>query len=131
MGAWCARHNNRLQWFQVFFGRPTRVVKIATQGRQDARQWVTQYYLSYSQDGIHYAEFEKNSNRKVWTSLLLASSMLSVSHNLIAFHEPFASCKGNIISKFERKSTKAIKNLMHPLNHKIKMVQRNLSFKLC
>ena len=65
MGAWCARHNNRLQWYQVNFRRPTRVVKFATQGRQDARQWVTQYYLSYSQDGIHYAEFKENSNRKV------------------------------------------------------------------
>ena len=65
MGAWCARHNNRLQWYQVNFGRPTRVVKFAIQGRQDARQWVTQCYLSYSQDGIHYAEFKENSNRKV------------------------------------------------------------------
>ena len=64
-GAWCARHNNRLQWYQVNFGRPTRVVKFAIQGRQDARQWVTQCYLSYSQDGIHYAEFKENSNRKV------------------------------------------------------------------
>ena len=42
-----------------------RVVKIATQGRQDYRQWVTQYYLSYSQDGAHFAEFKINSNRKV------------------------------------------------------------------
>ena len=65
MGAWCARHNNRLQWYQVNFHRPTRVVKFAIQGRQDARQWVTQCYLSYSQDGIHYAEFKENSNRKV------------------------------------------------------------------
>ena len=65
MGAWCARHNNRYQWYQVDFGRPTRVVKVATQGRQDARQWVTQYYLSYSQDGVHFAEFKQNSNRKV------------------------------------------------------------------
>ena len=66
MGAWCARHNNRLQWFQVYFGRPTRVVKFATQGRQDARQWVTQYYLTFSQDGVHSAEYKENSNRKVY-----------------------------------------------------------------
>ena len=65
MGAWCARHNNRLQWYQVNFLRPTRVVKFATQGRQDARQWVTQYYLTFSQDGAHYAEYKENSNRKV------------------------------------------------------------------
>lgn len=65
VGAWCARHNNRLQWYQVNFGRPTRVVKFSTQGRQDARQWVTQYYLTFSQDGIQFAEYKENSNRKV------------------------------------------------------------------
>ena len=65
VGAWVARHNTRLQWYQANFGRPTRVVKIATQGRQDSRQWVTQYYLTFSQDGVHFAEYEQNSNRKV------------------------------------------------------------------
>ena len=69
-GAWCARHNNRLQWYQVNFGRATRVVKVATQGRKDYRQWVTQYYLSFSQDGIHFAEYKQNSNRKVRESRL-------------------------------------------------------------
>ena len=65
MGAWCARHNNRYQWLTVDFGRTMRVVKIATQGRQDYRQWVTQYYLSYSQDNVYFAEYEQNSARKV------------------------------------------------------------------
>ena len=70
-GAWCARHNNRLQWYQVNFGRATRVVKVATQGRKDYRQWVTQYYLSFSEDGIHFAEYKQNSNRKVRESRLI------------------------------------------------------------
>ena len=65
VGAWCARHNTRYQWFQIDFYRAVRLVKIATQGRQDTAQWVTQYYLSYSQDGAHFAEFKRNSNRKV------------------------------------------------------------------
>ena len=73
--AWCARHNNRLQWYQVNFGRPTRVVKVATQGRRDARQWVTQYYLSFSQDGIHYAEYKQNSGRKVKLDYLFNSTV--------------------------------------------------------
>lgn len=72
IGAWCARHNTRYQWLQVDFIHAARVVKIATQGRQDAAQWVTQYYLTYSQDGAHFAEFKKNSNRKVSVSLLCA-----------------------------------------------------------
>ena len=71
MGAWCARHNNRYQWLSVDFGRTMRVVKIATQGRQDYRQWVTQYYLSYSQDNVYFAEYKQNSARKVrqWPTL--------------------------------------------------------------
>ncbi|XP_020631497.1 EGF-like repeat and discoidin I-like domain-containing protein 3 [Orbicella faveolata] len=67
IGAWSARHNTRYQWLQVDFIHAMRVVKIATQGRQDAAQWVTQYYLTYSQDGAHFAEFKKNSNRKYLT----------------------------------------------------------------
>lgn len=65
MGAWCARHNNRYQWLSVDFGRAMRVVKIATQGRHDARQWVTQYYLSFSQDNVFFAEYKQNSARRV------------------------------------------------------------------
>ena len=40
-------------------------MKIATQGRQDARQWVTKYFVAYSQDGANFAEYKENSNRKV------------------------------------------------------------------
>ena len=64
-GAWAVRHSTRYQWLKVDFGRPTRIVQILTQGRQDYRQWVTQYYVTYSQDGIHWAEYKINSGRKV------------------------------------------------------------------
>ena len=67
MGAWCVRHNNRYQWLMVDFGRTMRITKMASQGRQDARQWVTQYYVSYSQDGVFFAVYKKNSARKVKT----------------------------------------------------------------
>ena len=65
MGAWAARRNDHYQWLQVNFGRATRVTQIATRGRQDARQWVKSYYLSYSQDGVKYVWFMKNSARLV------------------------------------------------------------------
>ncbi|XP_020631519.1 coagulation factor V-like [Orbicella faveolata] len=67
MGAWCARRNDRYQYYQVDFRRAMRVVKIATQGRQDAAQWVTQYFVTYSQDGCSFAEYKENSNRKYFT----------------------------------------------------------------
>lgn len=47
-------------------------MKIATQGRQDARQWVTKYFVVYSQDGANFAEYKENSNRKVrWLACMI------------------------------------------------------------
>ena len=71
MGAWCTRRNDRYQWYQVDFGRAMRVVKIATQGRQDSAQWVTQYFVTYGQDGCTFTEYKENSNRKVVFPLFL------------------------------------------------------------
>ena len=55
LGAWVTRHNNHNQWLKIDLGRPTKVTGIATQGRQDAAQWVTAYYVYYSLDGLHYS----------------------------------------------------------------------------
>lgn len=55
IGSWSARHNNHNQWLKIDLGRTTRVTGIATQGRQDADQWVTAYYVYYSQDGVHWS----------------------------------------------------------------------------
>ena len=65
MGAWCARVNNRNQWLKVDFGRPMKITKILTQGRQDAAQWVTYYRVSSSLDGIHWQVYRFKNNDKV------------------------------------------------------------------
>ena len=76
VGAWCARHNNHNQWFKVDFGRPTKITKIATQGRQDTNQWVTAYYVSSSMDGIHWSMFRFRSGDKVCLySVVLCESL--------------------------------------------------------
>lgn len=50
--AWCVRHNNVYQWLQVDLGTTHLVTAIATQGRQNLRDfWVTAYHLYYSTDG--------------------------------------------------------------------------------
>ncbi|XP_027046430.1 uncharacterized protein LOC113674157 [Pocillopora damicornis] len=56
IGAWSSRHNNHNQWLQVDLGRSMKVTGIATQGRYDADQWVTAYYLYYSADGVNFAK---------------------------------------------------------------------------
>ena len=60
-GAWSAGANDGKQWLQIDFGELVQVTKVATQGRQYADQWVTKYTLSYSLDGMHWAEYKENS----------------------------------------------------------------------
>ena len=37
-------------------GRSMKMTGIATQGRQDADQWVTAYYIYYGSDGVNFAK---------------------------------------------------------------------------
>ena len=57
IGSWSAKHNNFQQWLKVDFTSPVKVLAVATQGRQDASQWVTRYYLSYGFDGINFVPY--------------------------------------------------------------------------
>ena len=71
-GAWCAKTNDGKQWLQIDFGELVRVTKVATQGQQDGNHWVTKFTLSYSMDGIHWAEYKENS--VTWVSVNLTNS---------------------------------------------------------
>lgn len=64
-GAWVAKANNGSQWLQIDLGELVRVTKVAIQGRRDADHWVTQFSLSYSLDGTHWAEYKENSVTRV------------------------------------------------------------------
>ena len=63
--AWCARHNNHNQYLRIDLRRVTMVTGIATQGRHNVNYWVTQYWLLYSQDNVHWALYRQMSNDKV------------------------------------------------------------------
>ena len=56
VGSWAARHNNHHQFLQVDLGRTMKITGINTQGRYDASQWVTAYYVLYSSDGMYFAK---------------------------------------------------------------------------
>ena len=47
------------QWLQVDLDRYTVVTGIATQGRNDANQWVTSYMLQYSEDGVTFVYYKE------------------------------------------------------------------------
>ena len=51
-GAWSAGTTDANQWIQVALGSFTKLTGIATQGRNEVDQWVTEYQLQYSVDGV-------------------------------------------------------------------------------
>ena len=64
--AWCAKILDTNQWLQINFGKVRRVTAVATQGRSDADQWVTTYYVEYSRNGDDWNTHEdKSGNAKV------------------------------------------------------------------
>ena len=65
MGAWSSRVNNAHQWLQVYLKIPMKITSVATQGRNDAHQWVTKYRLSSSIDGAHFAFYWSQGSVKV------------------------------------------------------------------
>ena len=65
-GAWAAKANYLNQWIQIDFGIiqidfgiVTTVTFVATQGRHNNNQWVTQYKLQYSNDGNSSQAFKE------------------------------------------------------------------------
>lgn len=63
--AWSAGVANTHQWFQVDFGNLTAVSVIATQGRQNVDQWIKEYRVSYSYDGLLYGAYRETSANDV------------------------------------------------------------------
>ena len=63
-GGWIAEPNKEENsWFQVDFGRWTKVTGISTQGRQGFfLDWVTKYSVSYSYDGIFFLDYKENGD---------------------------------------------------------------------
>ena len=79
MGAWSSRHNNHNQWLQIYLMKWMKVVGIATQGRHDADQWVTAYYVYYSSDGVNFAKV------KHWWNYVKVKFYSSCFHEIQAF----------------------------------------------
>ena len=54
-GSWSAYANNAEQWLQIDLGSsPVTVTRVATQGSNLKSQWVINYTLKYSDDGLNF-----------------------------------------------------------------------------
>ncbi|XP_078347947.1 lactadherin-like [Oculina patagonica] len=91
-GAWVAKMQDDNQWLQVDFGVATQITVIATQGRQDADQWVTKYTLRYSTDGSFFEQYQPDGLTKIFQGN--TDRYAVVSHNLIP---PIRACYIRIV----------------------------------
>lgn len=66
---WIVRQNNLNQYLRIDLAKDTSVTKVATQGRFNADQWVTSYYVRHSLDGTHWVTYKQNSVNKVLCQL--------------------------------------------------------------
>ena len=70
-GTWSAETSDANQWLQVDFGRNVKITKFATQGRQDNKQWVKTYSLSFSEENAPaFQTYQENDADKVRNILL-------------------------------------------------------------
>lgn len=111
MGAWSAKHNNRYQYLQVDFGRAAKIIRIATQGRQDADQWVTQYYVMHSLDLLRFSEYKERNNRRVseelWGELALiffTQAWLPIYEDYLAVYN-YQNCLGWRVNFWNMRNT--------------------------
>ncbi|XP_048584529.1 uncharacterized protein LOC5514577 [Nematostella vectensis] len=56
---WCTDEEDKNQYLQVDLGEMRTVSRIATQGRGNWYNWVSAYYLFYSQDGQHWTPYSE------------------------------------------------------------------------
>ena len=62
-GGWSAIKNDLHQWLQVDFGGYSTVTRVATQGRTGSIEWVTNYKLQYSDDGMNFQFYKEHGNK--------------------------------------------------------------------
>ena len=59
IGGWAAAKLDQTQWLQVKFSQVFQITAVATQGQEDAANWVTSYKLQYSIDGSGWTDYSK------------------------------------------------------------------------
>ena len=65
VGSWSANRLDVYQYLQVNFGAWTKISRVATQGRNDADQWVKSFSLSYGYDSVFFRIYKEDNKKKV------------------------------------------------------------------
>ena len=60
-GAWVAGKSDANQWLQIdLIGQYRVITRVATQGRNNYDQWVTQYRLQYINCTLHFQDYREH-----------------------------------------------------------------------
>lgn len=62
---WKAAENDQKPWLQVDLAAEKNVSAIASQGRKNAKEWVTSYIVWYSEDGANFKPYQVDNINKV------------------------------------------------------------------
>ena len=63
-GGWVASSQDADPWLQVHLGNETfKVTRVATQGRHSYNEWVKNYKLQYSQDGVNFNYYKARGQK--------------------------------------------------------------------
>ena len=68
-GAWSAKTTDKNQWLQIDLGGlNATVTAVATQGRHDEDEWVTEYMLQYSNETLNFQHYREQGQTtyKAW-----------------------------------------------------------------
>ena len=64
---WSSKINDKSQWLQVDLGSKKEIFAISTKGRYANKyQWVTSYYVSFSNDGFYWTTYKENGSTKIF-----------------------------------------------------------------
>ena len=78
-GAWIPKTQDMGQWIQVNLGHITKITRIATQGRQDAAQWVKSYSITFSLEGGPFLPYNNNQvNKDKYHRLFYNENVISI-----------------------------------------------------
>ena len=59
-GAWSAKTTDKNQWLQIDLRGPyATITAVATQGRHDEDEWVTEYMLQYSNETLKFTHYRE------------------------------------------------------------------------
>ena len=86
--AWSAGRRDKHQWWQVDLGKMINITMVATQGGWRFREWVTSYFVAYSQDGLEFHHVTENNQTKVCGQLLGALPEVASTQSTVHFSIP-------------------------------------------